>query len=424
MTTDDARRLRLSLNLSGVGRHGAAWLHPSSDPGVTLDVDHYVDVARIAERGGFTSVFLADGPVVGTQANTIPHRFEPFELLTAVALATERIGLIGTLSATYNDPYVVAERVLSLDHLSGGRAAINIVASSGDQTARNFGLEHQPDHSTRYGRVQEFIDVLRAIWDGTAIGGQRYYAPYDGRRAIPSPQGRPVIVQAGGSPRGRTVAAGSADAVYAGSSTIGNAQAFYADVRARAAAAGRDPDSVKILPGAVPYVASTEREARLLAHELDELGRAGVDVISPLGALLGLDLSDLDPEGPVPLDQVAEDTDLVGGVSLSNLAVTLAREEGLSVRALAERIHDGHFGNIQWKPTGTPEQVADELERWFRAGTGDGFNLMVPVQPASLEVFVDEVVPILRSRGLLAEPAEGSTLREGLGLTVPVPVEA
>ncbi len=407
--------LPLSLNLSGVGRHAASWRAPASRPEDALEIDHYVNVAQVAERGGFDAVFLADGPIQGAEPGSIPHRFEPFELLAAIAAATDRIGLIGTFSTSYNDPYLVAERANSLNELSAGRAAVNAVASAGDRVAQNFGQERQQDHSTRYARVDEFLRLLRAVWHGDDPGPHSFFAPYDGRR-VPTPRGGPVIVQAGSSAEGQEVAAAHADVVYAASSTLANGRVFRESVRARAVARGRDPDSVKVLPGLVPFVAASEREARELQRELDSLHEEGVDVIAQLGGVLGLDLSGVDPEGPLPPEESDDDRDHAGGVSMAGVVRAIAAEERLSVRDLARRLHNGGSGNIQWKAVGTPEQVADELESWYRAGAADGFNLMVPVQPSGLEVFVDEVVPILERRGYHRSADGPSTLRRNLRL--------
>ncbi|WP_052852573.1 LLM class flavin-dependent oxidoreductase [Streptomyces avicenniae] len=401
MTTHTTgRRMHLSLNMSGVGRHTAAWAHPASVPGAELRPDHYVEVARLAERGLFDAVFLADSPALGADERSVPHRFEPLTLLTAIAVETQRIGLIGTVSTTYNDPVTVADRAASLQNVSEGRAALNAVASTGDRLARNFGLDRQPDHERRYARADAFLTTVRERW--AAVPGAAH--------------GRPLIVQAGGSARGRDLAARQADVVYAGGYGIEDAQSLDADIRARAARHGRDPRSLRVLPGVIPYLADTTAQAHRLADELDAVHRGVIDPIRWLGPVVGADLAGLDPDGPLPVDALPTDPDQVGGASIAGLARTLATRGGLTVRQVAERLYAGGFGNIQTHVHGTAQEIADTLTGWFRQGV-DGFNLLLPLQPSGVERFVEQVVPLLQRAGVYRTAYEARTLGGHLGLT-------
>lgn len=400
MTGGTGRGLRLSLNVSGVGRHGAAWTHPASAPGAELDPDHYVRVAREAERGLFDAVFLADTPQLGGDERSIPFRFEPLTLLTAVAAATGHIGLIGTVSTTYNDPRTVADRVLSLHTLSGGRAALNAVASAGDRIARNFGLDGRPAHGDRYARADRFLTAVRDRWSA----------------AGPLPHGRPLVVQAGGSERGRELAARHADVVYAGGHGIADAEALTADIRRRAGLLGRPPGSPLVLPGVVPFIGSTAREAAELAEELDAVQRGAVDPLAFLGGVTGLDLSGRDPDGPLP-DGAAGDGPLAGA-SLAGLARALGVRDGLTIRQIADRLHIGGFGNIQTRLTGTPPEIARTLLEWHGRGV-DGFNLLLPLQPSGVTAFVDEVVPLLQRAGAYRTGPPGGGLADRLGTAPP-----
>ncbi|UED86734.1 LLM class flavin-dependent oxidoreductase [Streptomyces profundus] len=393
-----SRRLRLSLNVSGVGRHTAAWTHPASVPGAELDVDHFVQVAQLAEHGLFDAVFLADSPALGTDERGIPHRFEPLGLLTAIAVETERIGLIGTVSTTYNDPLTVADRAFSLHTLSGGRAAINAVASAGDRIAANFGLDHQPDHGQRYANAEAFLTAVRDRWAKLSSGGAD----------------RPLVVQAGGSSRGRELAARHADVVYAGGYGIQDALALDADLRTRAAAHGRPPGTPVMLPGVIPYLADTTAEAHRLADRLDAVQRGRIDPIAWLGPVVGADLTGHDPEGPLPVDALPTDPDRLSGASLAGLARTLGEREGLSIRGIAERLHAGGFGNIQTHLHGTAEEIADTLIGWHRAGVA-GVNLLLPLQPSGVERFVERVVPLLQRAGVHRTAYRTETLAGHLG---------
>jgi FMN-dependent oxidoreductase (nitrilotriacetate monooxygenase family) len=432
------RQLHLNAFLMNTGHHEASWRLPESDPYASVDLAHYRNLARIAERGTFDSLFLADGPVLFNSVGQRPSgTLEPITLLTALATATEHIGLIATASTSYNSPYNLARRFASLDHISGGRAGWNIVTTAGAEAARNFGLDEQPAHATRYERAAEFLDVALKLWDSweddlivadkaAGVWGdeRRLHPPrhrgtyfqVEGALNVPrTPQGYPLLVQAGSSEDGKRFAARYAEAVFTAQQTLADAQAFYADLKSRTSAAGRDPDHLKILPGIVPVIGSTEAEARrheavLEDHIVYEHG------LRRLAHLLHLEPGALSLDAQLPADLPPESA-IEGAKSRYTLVVELARRERLTVRELIGRLGGGR-GHLTF--TGTPEQVADAIEEWFRGGAADGFNIMPALLPSGLELFVDQVVPILRDRGLLrTEYGPRQTLRERYGLPRP-----
>jgi FMN-dependent oxidoreductase (nitrilotriacetate monooxygenase family) len=420
------------------GHHEASWRLPESDPYAHVETAHYVRLARLAERGTFDSLFLADGPVLFNSVGQRPSgALEPITLLTALATATEHIGLIATASTSYNSPYNLARRFASLDHISGGRAGWNIVTTAGAEAARNFGLDDEPAHATRYQRAAEFLDVALKLWDsweddlvvadkGAGVWGDpgkihpaRHKGTYfsvEGALNVPrTPQGYPLLVQAGSSEDGKRFAARYAEAVFTAQQTLADAQDFYADLKSRTARAGRDPDHIKVLPGIVPVIGSTEAEARahervLEDHIVYEHG------LNRLERLLHLEPGTLGLDERLPADLPPESA-IEGAKSRYTLVVELARRERLTVRELIGRLGGGR-GHLTF--TGTPEQVADAIEEWFRGGAADGFNIMPAVLPSGLALFVDHVVPILRDRGLLRrEYGPRQTLRERYGLPRP-----
>ncbi|MGW1864735.1 LLM class flavin-dependent oxidoreductase [Streptomyces mauvecolor] len=432
------RQLHLNAFLMSTGHHEASWRLPESDPYASVDLDHYRELARIAERGTFDSLFLADGPVLFSNVGQRPAGvLEPLTLLTALAVATEHIGLIATASTSYNSPYNLARRFASLDHISGGRAGWNIVTTAGAEAARNFGLDDEPTHATRYERAAEFLDVALKLWDSweddlvvadkaQGVWGderkvhpprhQGTYFSVEGALNVPrSPQGYPLLVQAGSSQDGKHFAARYAEAVFTAQQTLGDAQAFYADLKSRARAAGRDPGHLKILPGIVPVIGSTEAEARaheqvLEDHIVHEHGLHGLE------RLLNLEPGILELDARLPADLPPE-SDIEGSKSRYTLVVELARRERLTVRELIGRLGGGR-GHLTF--AGTPEQVADAIENWFSLGAADGFNIMPAVLPSGLGLFVDHVVPILRARGLFrTEYGPRGTLRDRYGLPRP-----
>ncbi|MEU9341474.1 LLM class flavin-dependent oxidoreductase [Streptomyces sp. NPDC048278] len=432
------RQLHLNAFLMNTGHHEASWRLPESDPYAHVDLAHYVGLARTAERGTFDSLFLADGPHLwGSVGQRPAGALEPLTLLTALATATEHIGLIATASTSYNSPYNLARKFASLDIISGGRAGWNIVTTAGAEAARNFGIDGEPAHAERYARAAEFLDVALKLWDSweddaivadkaagvwgddAKIHPPRHRGPYfsvEGALNVPrSPQGYPLLVQAGSSEDGKAFAARYAEAVFTAQQTVEEARDFYADLKSRTAAAGRDPDHVKVLPGIVPVIGSTEAEARAHEQLLEDhiVHRHGV---ANLERLLHLPAGTLELDGPLPAGLPSEDA-IEGAKSRYSLVVGLARRERLTVRQLIGRLGGGR-GHLTF--AGTPEQVADAIETWFAQGAADGFNIMPPVLPSGLETFVDHVVPILRARGLLREEyGPRRTLRERYGLPRP-----
>lgn len=434
-----SRRSRLHLNafLNGVGHHEAAWRLSESDPHANVDIEHYVTLAQIAERGKFDSIFFADSPVLmGDPGRRPSGKLEPTVLLAAIARETDRIGLIATASTSYNEPYNLARRFASVDWISNGRAGWNIVTTAGADAARNFGLDDTPDHKLRYDKAAEFVDVSTKLWDSwdddaviadkeTAVHADsdkvhtvRHRGEFfkvDGPLNVPrSPQAYPLLVQAGSSEDGKNFAARYAEAVFTAQQTLEDGVAFYTDVKARARLLGRDPDTIKILPGIVPVIGDTEDQARELDGELARL-------ISPeyarrhLAARFKLPIEDLDLDSELPDDLPTED-DIQGAKSRFTLIVNLARRERLTLRQLIERLGGGR-GHRTF--AGTAVQVADTIEEWFDAGAADGFNVMPAVLPSGLERFVAQVVPILQERGLFRADYTESTLRGHYGLERP-----
>lgn len=431
------RELHLNAFLMEAGHHEASWRLPESDARADFDLRHWIRLAQLAETAKFDSLFLADGPALtGTGEFRPPGQLEPLTLLTAVSQHTSRIGLIATVSSTYNDPYNLARRLASVDHVSGGRAGWNIVTSAGADEAANFGLADRPAHAERYARADEFLRVAKALWnswEAEAIlddkPGGRYADPslihridHQGRHFSVAgplnverpPQGYPLLVQAGSSQDGKNFAAQHAEAIFTAHTTFSRAADFYADIKARAAAAGRDPDGVIVLPGIVPYIGSTEQEARALADRLDGLRIPAYGLVQ-LSRVFEIEPSELELDSPLPAKVLARPK-LEGSQSRADLIIDLAVREKLTVRQLLARLGGGR-GHFEF--TGTPGQVADTIVEWFEGGAADGFNIMAPALPSGLEAFIEHVLPILRGKGLFREDYAGTTLREHYGLAVP-----
>ena len=434
---NNSRTMSIGMNILGLGGHGAAWRAGEVPPQAYLDVGYYTNIAKISERGTLDAIFLADGPALGGDPGAGPAgRLEPIMLLAAVAGATERIGVIATASTSYNHPFNLARRISSLDHMSGGRAAWNAVTTAGDAAAKNFGQDGAAMHSDRYRRADEFLDVVTKLWDSweaDAFVGDREAGVFsDGSKIRPidhvgeffsvkgplnlsrSPQGRPVVVQAGASAGGKALAAKHADVVFTAQTTLEDAIAFSDEIKGRAAAHGRSRDDIKIMPGLSTVIGSTEEEAERRREELDEL--LGFDAaFAQISARLGIDVRELDLDAQLPWHLFDEPTDATrGSHGFLEAQLNLARRENLTVRQLSKRIRSGHRLAV-----GAPEQIAATLEEWFRRGAGDGFNIMPDVFPSGAEVFVDHVVPELRRRGVFRHEYEGTTLRDHLGLRHP-----
>ena len=430
------RLMHLNAFLMGVGHHEAAWRLPETDVGGNLSLAHFTALARTAERGRMDSIFFADAPALMGDVRYRPvGQPDPTVLLGALAAATDRIGLIATASTTYEEPYNLARRFAAVDHLSGGRAGWNIVTTASPDAGRNFGLETMPNHSDRYARADEFVEVVEKLWDSwedEAVAGDKESGEYaDGDRIhaidhrgehfgvlgpldLPrSVQGRPVLVQAGSSETGRAFAARWAEAVFTAHQTLADGQVFYTDLKTRVGALGRDPDGVKILPGLVPVIGSTEAEAKAAERALEEaiVPEYG---LKQLSAFFGIDMTGVELDAPLP--PLPHEDEIEAQKSRFTLVTQLARRENLTVRQLLGRLGGGR-GHRTF--TGTPEQVADTLQEWFEQGAADGFNVMPPVLPGGLDLFVDHVIPELRRRGLFRDEYEGTTLREHLGLERP-----
>ncbi len=429
------RQLHLNVNLLHSGVYPSAWRLPDSRPDAFVDIDHFVRIAQVAERGKLDAIFLADTPAI---ADRIDHRpfnaLEPTVVLAAVATVTRHVGLVATASTTYNEPYNLARRFASLDLVSRGRAGWNVVTTADAAAGRNFGFAGASDHGARYARAREFTDLVHALWDswedGAFIGdkasgrfvdaakvhavnhrGAHYSVA--GPLTVPrSPQGRPVTFQAGGSEDGRELAAATADAVFSLAQTIEDGVTYARDLRARAARYGRGPDALVVLPGLATVIACTEAEARRRQDELWDLVPVEYS-LARLAGTLRIDPARLDLDkplpDPLPLPPDANHTMFLG-------TVALARRDKLTVRQLLRALGGGVGHRIV---AGTPEAIADDIEAWFRAGAADGFNLMPDVLPDGLETFVDAVVPILQRRGLFRRDYAGTTLRDHLGLDRP-----
>ncbi|OAH12552.1 LLM class flavin-dependent oxidoreductase [Streptomyces jeddahensis] len=431
------RELHLNLFVYPGGHHEAAWRHHASDPGQILDIGFYQDLARRAEAAAFDAVFFADGPALADNVRYASRfRLEPFTWLSAIAAATERIGLIATASTTYTEPYNLARLFASLDHLSRGRAGWNIVTTGAPQAARNFGLDAHPVHAERYDRAREFVDVVTRLWDSwedeALVADQKtgLFADTDRIHAVDhsgphltvygplniprTPQGRPVYVQAGSSEDGRAFAGRYAEAVFTAHQTLGSAQDFYADIKARAATLGRDPSKVLVLPGISPFIGSTEAEARALYDEFNELTQPEYS-LQQLHRILGVRLTEEQLDGPVPRELIETGGERGNGSRFQVILDIIDREQP-TVRGLLHRLAGARGHRVI---AGTPEQVADQLQEWYEHGAADGFNIMPPWLPGGFDLFADHVVPILRERGLFRSSYTGTTLREHYGLARP-----
>lgn len=429
------RQLHLNVNILNAGFLASAWRAPASNPRAFIDIAHYLQTARAAEKGKLDALFLADQVSIADRIDLRPiNALEPTVLLAALATATTHIGLIATASTTYNEPYNLARRLASLDHISAGRVAWNIVTSSDPAASGNFGLNGPLAHETRYARADEFVDVVKALWaswesdaliadassgrfaDTAKVHAINHQGPIfqvRGPLNVPrTPQGWPVLVQAGGSGDGRGLAARHADAVFSASQSLEEASAYAQDLRQRAAALGRDPASLIVLPGLTTILGGTEQEAQQRRQALLDLTDLDYG-ISRVASILGISADSLHPDRELPTS-LPEPT--VGGHTFYYATVAKARSQGLTVRQL---IHELAGGTGHRVITGTPEQVADDIELWFKSGAADGFNLMPDVIADGVPQFVEGVVPLLQQRGLFRTDYAETTLRERFGLGLP-----
>lgn len=432
------RQLKLGAFMRPVSIHTGAWRYPGAFPDANFNFAHLKRFVQTLERARFDAFFMADHlAVLNMPLEALKHShtvtsFEPFTLLSALSQATEHIGLVATASTTFDEPFHIARRFASLDHLSGGRAGWNIVTTSNPDAARNFGREEHLEHDERYARAREFYDVVTGLWDswaddafvrdvssGTFFDPQKMhvlnhrgkYLSVRGPLHIARPvQGWPVIVQAGASEAGRQLAAETAEVIFAAHATRAGAQRFYADVKGRMARLGRARDHLKILPGAFVVVGDTVEEARAIRAKLDSLVHYE-SAIASLSVALGHDASGFDPDAPLP--DVPETN---ASQSSRERVIELAQRENLTVRELAQRL--GGYAGLSF--VGTAQSIADEMQEWLESEAADGFNIMFPWLPGGLDAFVDKVVPELQRRGIFRREYEGATLRENLGLPRPV----
>ncbi len=433
----EKKMMRLGAFMRPVSIHTAAWRYPGGTPDANFNLEALVQYAQTLERGCFDAFFMADHlavlnmPMEALKRSATVTSFDPLTLLPALAMVTKHLGLIATASTTFEPAYMVARRFASLDHISNGRAGWNIVTTSNPDAALNFGMTEHMEHAARYRRAREYYDVVTGLWDSWAddaftrdVDSGIFFDPerlhtldhkgeflsVRGPLNIGRPvQGWPLIVQAGASEDGRQLAAETAEMVFTSQRTLKEAQEFYADVKDRMEAVGRNPDHMKILPGALVVVGDSEAEAREKRALLDSLVHYDSGIAS-LSIALGTDASKFDPDAPLP--PIPETNASKSG---RDRVLRMAKEEGLNVRQLAGRL-GGYSGHAL---VGTPMSIADEMEVWLMEKGSDGFNVMFPYLPAGLDDFVDKVVPELQRRGIFRTAYEGKTLRENLGLPRP-----
>jgi N-acetyl-S-(2-succino)cysteine monooxygenase len=430
------RQMHMGVFVLGTGNHSAGWRYEGAFR-THMELPAMREIARIAERGKFDLLFISDSMVMDpTDHPSFLCRFEPTTLITALSQTTTHIGLGATVSTSFNEPFNVARIFGSIDHLSGGRAAWNVVTSSNAKAAQNFNLDEHLDHELRYARAEEFVDVVRGLWDcwedgaivadpvtGKFVDADKVRAlNHKGRffqvkgpiNMARCPQGHPVIIQAGGSPSGLELAARTADVVFSVVQELEPARAAYADLKGRMAKYGRSPEEIAVLPGVMPIVGETDAEARAKLEKLQSF-------ITPTNALtlvasrIGYDVSGYDLDGPVPPPPPFQ-----GSRTFTSVLYEMAKRENMTLRDLYNltAAARGH-----WVTVGTPRKIADTLEQWFVEKAADGFNILPAYFPGGFADFVDQVVPELQRRGLFRHDYEGMTLRDHFGLA-PVPAPA
>lgn len=426
-------KMRIGVSMRYMGYHMAAWRHPDVPADGAIDFRYFLETARKAEAAKLDMIFFADG--VGVRASDTPKgslvrdaknaELEPLTLLAALGACTSRIGLVGTASTTYNEPFHIARKYASIDHISGGRAGWNVVTSWSQQEAWNFSRDEHLGYEERYERADEFVDVVKKLWDsweddafirdkasGIFYDEAKLHVPHHKGKhfsvrgplnSARTPQGRPIIVQAGAAEAGREIAAKSADVVYSASFDISSAQKYYADLKSRLAKYGRTPDQLLIMPGLTPYVGRTRQEAQDKFDQLQEL----IDPLSGLSVLYSTlgDLSGYDIDGPVP------DVSTGGVSSIGNGLIEMARRDNLTIRQLYKIRSAGGRQLV-----GTASDIVDDMEQWFTSGAADGFNLCPAILPGGLDDFAEFILPELRRRGLFRTEYAASTLRGNLGL--------
>ena len=434
----EKKQLHLTAFMRPVSLHTGAWRYPGSYPDANFNLKHLISFIQKLEAAKFDAFFMADHlavlnmpPEALKRSHTVTS-FEPFTLLSALSQVTDKIGLAATASTTYDEPYHIARRFASLDHLSNGRAAWNIVTTGNPESAKNFGLDEHKEHSERYKRAREFYDVVTGLWDSFAddafirdretgvyfdpdkmhvlnhVGDDlKVRGPLNIARPV---QGWPVIVQAGQSEPGRQLAAETAEVVFCSPRNLEAAKELYADIKGRVDKAGRNRDHLKILPAALIVIGDSKEDAQAKRLKVDSFVHYD-SAIASLSVALGVDASKFDPDGPLPIDIPETNASKTSQAGV----IKLAKDENLTVRQLASRY--GGYSGLAF--VGTPESIADEWEIWLREEAADGFTVCLPFLPQGLDDVVDRLVPELQKRGIFRKDYEGTTLREHLGLPRP-----
>lgn len=434
------KHMALAALVQGTGAHPASWLQTDTQDDASTDIEHFRRLAQLAERGRFDIFFIADTPAARTENLYAWSRFpmfmnvlEPITLLAALAGATKHIGLGATASTSFFEPYNLARQFASLDHISHGRAAWNVVTSANDYAARNFGLDKLPPHDQRYDKAKEFVEVVEALWDSwedDAFVNDReqglnflpekqhpldhdgvYFKLHGALNIARPPQGKPVIIQAGASETGKEFAARTAEVVFASDPTVEAGRRFYDDLKGRMGKYGRSPGEMKILTGLSVVIGDTEAEAEDKYQTLQGMIHPDVGRMR-LATDLETDLSDLPLDEPIPEHRIPKTSN--HHRAYFDHIVRMIREEKLTLREMCMRYERG---NVTFR--GTPVQVADHMQAWLDAGAADGFMMIFHTMPGGMRDFIDQVVPILQQRGLMRTEYEGSTLRENLGLKRP-----
>ncbi|USK71318.1 LLM class flavin-dependent oxidoreductase [Peribacillus asahii] len=433
------KQMKLGAFFHLPGHHVASWRYPSTAANRILDLDYLTELAQTAERGKFDMIFFADvfGQTPSERLATSALKLDPLIILSALTAVTKNIGLTATLTTTYNEPFQVARKFSAIDHLSKGRAAWNVVTSGNEKESLLFGKEKHLEHARRYERAEEFVEVVKKLWFSIEdealvidkekgkfldlekvhpVNHEGKWFKVQGTLDSPStPQGHPVIVQAGSSEAGKELAAKTAEVIFTAWQTLEEAQAFYRDVKGRLAKYGRKPEDLKIMPGVFITVAKTEEEAIAKRKELN--GYISPEIgLEYLSNFFGIDLTGYDVEAPLP--ESGEFEDNTNPQVRSTIIRTLAERKNLkTLREVYEHIAGGRGHR---EIVGTPAQIADQLEEWFLNEGADGFNVMSPTFPDGLHDIVELVIPELQRRGLFRTEYESDTLRGNLGLSVPV----
>ena len=440
MTEKRNEQMNFGVFFKNTGHHIASWLHPGAQPNAGVNLQHYIDCVKKCEKSGLDFIFFADSvavrnspPEILSQMAQFTAYFEPITLLSALSMATERIGLVCTATTSFSEPYNIARMYASLDHLSGGRVGWNVVTSGlGDVEAQNFGLDKHYEHDDRYRRAQEFVEVVLGLmdsWDDDAFlydrnTGQFFdpqkmrtlnhdgeYFKSRGPLNVPRPpQGHPVIFQAGSSDAGRESAARFAEGVFSGYLTIDSSADHYKDIKSRMTKYGRRPDQMKVLPGCTVFCGTSEAEANEKEEYLASLINPTVG-IQYISTLTGLDLSDCSPE-----DRLPDRESVRASQGLRDNILAMAREENMTIGQLYRRLAGSH-GKLTMR--GTPIQIADQIQNWFHSYACDGFIFQPSYMPGDLDDILDMLIPELQNRGAFAENSRGTTLREHLGLSRP-----